>query len=343
MGTVVGYLLAAWRDQTDAPTCRVVDPRGAGSVFWSPFHMIKALAVLLKSVWFDGCNLVHLHITNRASTFRKGMVFYVASWLGVRTIVHLHAGRYPEFFSGLHPWVQVMVRHIFQRATCVIVLGETWKDYVAETLGVDPARVEVLYNAVPAPAKPSRGSPDKDVRIVFLGYLDANKGVSELVGALASDALKALPWKAVLAGAGDVATFRQMAETLNISDRVDFPGWMGTEEKKALLQEADVLVLPSYREGLPMVVLEGMAYGLAVVATPVGAVPEVIDDGRTGLLTPVGDVAALSAALARVVGDGDLRHSFGQAARADFSVRFEAQAYARKVTALYRRLLETPT
>ena len=82
---------------------------------------------------------------------------------------------------------------------------------------------------------------------------------------------------------------------------MDIPEWLGPDETATLLRSADILVLPSFVENLPMVVIEGLAYDLAVVATPIGAVPEVIGHERNGLLVPVGDVEALAAALYRSI------------------------------------------
>jgi glycosyltransferase involved in cell wall biosynthesis len=82
-----------------------------------------------------------------------------------------------------------------------------------------------------------------------------------------------------------------------------------------LLARAAVVVLPSHREGLPMVLLEAMAHGRAVVATPVGGVPSLVEDGRTGLLVPPGDAEAVRAAMERLLGDPDLRRRLGAAAR----------------------------
>jgi len=96
----------------------------------------------------------------------------------------------------------------------------------------------------------------------------------------------------------------------------DALGFVSQEELSALYQRAAVVVLVSSREGLPNVVLEAMAHGKTVIATPVGGIPTVIEDGVTGLLVPVGDAVALRAALERVLGDQVLRARLGRAARA---------------------------
>ena len=181
--------------------------------------------------------------------------------------------------------------------------------------------------------------PADPVHLVFLGYLSARKGVPELLEALAGPALAALPWRATLAGGGPVDEFRARAIALGLADRVAFPGWIDQPSASALCAAADILVLPSHAEGLAMSILEGLAHGLAVVATPVGAHAEVIEPEQSGLLVPPGDVAALAAALARVVGDPALREHLRAAARHRFLDRFDVRSYASSLARLHVGLL----
>ncbi|HEX8374266.1 MAG TPA: glycosyltransferase, partial [Geminicoccaceae bacterium] len=90
-----------------------------------------------------------------------------------------------------------------------------------------------------------------------------------------------------------------------------------------------------HNEGLPMAVLEALSHGIAVVATPVGAVPDAIVDGESGLLVPAGDAPALAAALARVIADPGLRRSLGDHARARFDARFSIPAHVDRLARIY--------
>ena len=118
---------------------------------------------------------------------------------------------------------------------------------------------------------------------------------------------------------------------------MDFTGWAGPEDVQRLLASADIVSLPSFDENLPMSVIEGMAYGAAIVATPVGAVEDIIHDGETGLLTEPGDVEALAAALRKVVTDQDLRLRLGQAARAFHGEHLEITGRVKELAAIWRK------
>src|SRR5690606_38241464 len=102
--------------------------------------------------------------------------------------------------------------------------------------------------------------------------------------------------RATIAGDGDVEEMRTKAAGLGIAGRVAFPGWVGPAEVAELIASADILALPSFAENLPVSVIEGMADGLAVVATPVGAVEDILTSEKSGLLVPPGDVDALTLA-----------------------------------------------
>ena len=252
-------------------------------------------------------SLIHANITGRGSTARKLVLTAVARAVALPYVLHVHDYDYAADVHARGEVMQRLVRGMFAAAEQTIVLGTEAERTLRAALELPDARILVLPNAVPDPHPTPRVGPGvsatSPVHLVFLGYLSARKGVPELLEALASPALAALPWRATIAGGGPVAEFRAKATTLGLADRVVFPGWIDQPAASALCAAADILVLPSHAEGLAMSVLEGLAHGLAVVATPVGAHAEVIEPEQSGLLTPPGDVAALSAALARVVAD----------------------------------------
>jgi glycosyltransferase involved in cell wall biosynthesis len=139
-------------------------------------------------------------------------------------------------------------------------------------------------------------------RILFLGCLETRKGVPELIEALGS--LAGHPgWTAVLAGNGAVEETRAALASHGLADRVTVPGWLDPAGTAAALANADLLVLPSRAENLPMAVIEGCAHGIPAVATAVGSVPDLVVHGETGWLVPVGDAQALAAALAEAIAD----------------------------------------
>src|SRR5262249_21811001 len=191
----------------------------------------------------------------------------------------------------------------------------------------------------PAPDGAGMHHLGEPCHLLFLGYLSARKGVPELLQALASLPTMTRPWHATLAGDGPIDEFRKLAKNLGILAKVSFPGWVDEARVRALCGHADLLVLPSHAEGLAMSVLEGMSHGLAVIATPVGAHPEVIEPEVSGLFVPPGDAPALAGALGRVINDESLRERLGRGGRERFLAEFAVRVYASRLTNLHARLL----
>ncbi len=271
---------------------------------------------------------------------RKVIVGWSARLLGLPMVLHLHDYNYRAFCDALPAWALALVRALFRRARLVVVLGRGDAELMHERFGVAAERIAVMPNAVRAPSAPVTREDAPLVQILFLGRLSERKGVPELIRALADPALAALPWHATLAGDGDLERYRAQARAAGVAPRIAFPGWLDRGATEALLRAADILVLPSHDEGMAMSVLEGLAYGVCVVCTPVGALAEVIENDVSGMLVRPGDVAGLAQALVTAISDPARRRRLGAAGAALFQRRFEARGYADRMLALYRQAVE---
>jgi glycosyltransferase involved in cell wall biosynthesis len=342
----MGYFLSALPQAPDVPAYQVVDTRGPwflGTARWRiPMSALYLLAAAFRITWVGITgrpSLVHVNITGRGSTLRKLVLTAVARAVRLPYILHVHEPDYAAEVVAQGRLMQRAVSGMFAAGAQILVLGTEAERTLRAALELPDANIFVLPNAVPdphpAPREGASGAAAGPPHIVFLGYLSARKGVPELLEALASPVLAALAWRATLAGDGPVDEFRARAATLGLADRVAFPGWINQQAASALCAGADILVLPSHAEGLAMSILEGLAHGLAVVATPVGAHAEVIEPEQSGLMVPPGDVAALAAALARVVGDPTLRARLGAGARRRFLDRFDIRFYSARLARLH--------
>jgi glycosyltransferase involved in cell wall biosynthesis len=168
------------------------------------------------------------------------------------------------------------------------------------------AKLDVVENGVSLPA-PSDYCPDGPV--LSVGRLVAHKRMDVVI-----DACARLNRPLIVAGAGpELAVLQEQATRLGANVR--FTGFLSHDELDVLYRQASVLVLASESEGQPNAVLEGMAHARPVVVTPVGGIPDLVDDGVNGLLMPYGDPSALASALARLAEDPDSARRMGVAAR----------------------------
>jgi glycosyltransferase involved in cell wall biosynthesis len=292
-------------------SARFAATRGGGHIATSPLHLSAFLLRMMRDKAAGRLDLVHINIASNGSTYRKLMIAALARALDVPYVVHLHGADYRLFWTGDRPWLSACIQAMFEGAARIVVLGRVWRDFVAERAPAAGDRIVIVPNACEPPSRPHVGGGDL-VHLLFLGRIGDRKGVPQLGEALFR--MKGIPgWRATIAGDGNVEGAREKAAEYGLTDRVDIPGWVGAERVAELMTSADILVLPSFSENLPVSIIEAMASGVAVVATPVGAVEDIVTDGQTGLLVPPGDVEALAAAMTRLVEDPTLRQQLGAA------------------------------
>lgn len=316
--------------------CRQLVTRGKGGLAAAQAVFAAALARLAAMASAGRVDLVHIHLSVRGSTCRKAIVARASRALSTPYVLQLHGTDYGEFWDDVRPWARREIDTMFRYASGIVVLGDFWAKVVLDRLPDVADRVFVLKNATKAACGGARrqvsGAP---LRIVFLGQLGRRKGSADVLAALLR--LKDVDgWTATLAGDGAVEEARELARSSGLSSRVDVPGWLELAARDELLRESDVLVLPSRAENLPMVILEAFAHGVPVVSTPVGAIPEVVEHGRNGLLVAPGDVSALAEALRRFIDDPSLARRMGEAARADHAKHYDLSSYVERLAAVWR-------
>ena len=278
-------------------------------------------------------DIIHLHISARGSYKRKSIMASMAHKAGKYVILHDHDGEFKKAFEEGGDSYRSDVRKTFSIADRVVVLSEEWRDYFSENV-CDLEKINVVHNGVKIPDKPC--SPCSRQDVLFLGRLDANKSPDVLLRA-SREILSRFPeTKIVFGGDGEIEKNEALAEELGIADRCEFCGWVIGDEREALFERAAVYCLPSKNEGLPMSVLEAMARGIPTVATAVGGVPQVIEDGVNGFLIDVDDVGALSDKLAILLADSRLRKKIGAASRDSVTRSFGVDNSIKQLLVLYR-------
>jgi glycosyltransferase involved in cell wall biosynthesis len=341
IGRMIGYMIDAWRERPDQPEMWVLDTRGAGHIAVSPWHFARCLFTL--AVMTPQRPLLHVHVAGRGSTIRKIILVHLARLLCLPVVLHLHDYDYRQSLKRFPKPIRLAAASMFRVADRIVVLGPSDRDLVEIELGVRPERVTVIPNAVPAaPRKRTATAPGAPVQILFLGNPSRRKGVHDLIAALALEPLRSLQWRLSVAGGGDeIAGFRELSSAAGISDRVSFLGWVDRATTMSLLESADILVLPSYAEGMAMSVLEGMSYGLCIVCTPVGSLKDVIEDEISGLVVQPGKINDLGQALTRAVSDPALRVRLGAEAARVFANKFDAAHYPDQMQPVYEAAFAT--
>ncbi len=301
---------------------------GVRGRLWAAFYFAEAV-VLHTALRRSGRRHVHVHLTNNASdvaraAVRLGRARGDAGWSWSLTV---HGPT--EFADVVGTDLAAKVRDAlfvvcisdFARSQLMaIVEDDHWDKLVIVHCGVELERYPLLVDR-----RQDRVGP---LRVLNVGRMVGVKGQSVLLEALSDHARAGGDAELALVGRGPTEpVLRQRAAQLGVADRVHFVGAVGQDDILRWYEWADVFCLPSFAEGVPVVLMEAMATGLPVVTTTIAGIPELVQDGHSGLLVPPGRVDALVAAWRRCE-DSVVRGRLGGAGRSTVASAFEVRRSA---------------
>ncbi|MDC0434624.1 glycosyltransferase family 4 protein [bacterium] len=246
------------------------------------------------------------------SFLEKGIIAIAASILGQRSILSIRTevrsfphDRYTTWFRKIVVW----------SCHSLICQSEEAKSELISRLQCPAEKIIVIPNWIDSSRyvveKPARDL-NNPVRFLFMGWIEPFKGVRHLIDAAVILRASNTAFKLDFCGGGsELAPLIQYCEELGLDDSISFNGWVTGNKKASILASADVLVLPSYSEGMPNSVLEGMASGLAVIATIVGGIPSLVQSEKQGLLINAGSVDELAQSMKILIDDRDLIEQMG--------------------------------
>lgn len=259
---------------------------------------------------------IHAHFCSVPATAAR----YAAGLLGISYSFSAHAR--DIYVDGAQDRVGLVAN--LQEAAFVVTCTEYNRRYLVEQFPeMPPGKVHRIYHGVDLerfhPGRPERKGP---TQILAVGRLVRKKGLHILVEACGELKRRGRDFVLIVAGDGpERGRLTALAAQQGLDEQVLFTGQVTQEQLLPVYGAADILALPCLieeggdRDGLPNVILEALACGLAVVSTPISGIPEVVEDGVTGLLAPPEDVGALADALERLLTDPDLRRRLGDAGR----------------------------
>lgn len=300
--------------------------------FWAWLKLIFRLI-------FERIDILHFHMSERGSTWRTLVLASTAYLFHKPVIIHTHGAEFHIFYKNLLPLGQKLIIWMLKKTSYLIVLSESWQKFYISHCQIPPERVVILHNPVEYPAIAPKREEQPPIKLLFLGKINQRKGIYDLLESYAAFKQDCqVPTELLIAGSGEIEATLKLAETLKIADEIDFLGWVDSTQKNQLLAEAHTFILPSYNEGLPMALLEAMSWGLAIIATPVGGIGEVIKHQETGLIIEPGDIAQLTEAIKLLVSDRSLRVTLGTNARVKVA-QFGIENYTNSLAKLYWKSL----
>ncbi|MBV9389135.1 MAG: glycosyltransferase family 4 protein [Chroococcidiopsidaceae cyanobacterium CP_BM_ER_R8_30] len=312
-----------------------------GSILYRLIVFERALVTLLWRLLSRKTDLIHIHLSDGGSILRKAILTIVAFMFRKPVVMHAHGAEFHSTYFGLPKIAQQVLGGILRQCDGFIVLSKTWEDFYISNLGLNAKQVFVLPNPTELPAQVIHRTNVTKVSLVFCGRIGQRKGAFDLIRAFANLPVKQKnDSQLILAGDGELKQGRKLVESLNLTEHVTFLGWIDASARDELLSKADVFVLPSYNEGLPMALLEAMGWGLPTIATPVGGIPDLVTSNKNGLLVTPGDIQQLSAAMQLLIENETLRLSLGSAAR-ETVAPFDVKTYCYRLSDVYGSVLES--
>jgi glycosyltransferase involved in cell wall biosynthesis len=269
---------------------------------WEVAHTVIMPGLVGELLRLPERSVVHLHI---ARAFVPEVVYAAHILRGLPYVAHLHLDFGPSGRAGfmLRAYKPLLLAPVLRAAAAVVTFTDGQRSTVASTYGVDPARIAVIPNGVDGTffyAGPR--SLHSRPRLLFVGRLAVQKNLLLFLRALDGVSEQ---FETTLVGEGELqAELRQAVTDMRLRN-VRFHGRADGAELRELYRSADVFVLPSEREGMPLVLLEALAMALPIVATDIPGNRDVVVHGQNGILTPLGLPSALRQALFSVTGDPD--------------------------------------
>ena len=276
-------------------------------------------------------SIVHFQTApGRSLVINLPLLLYALLWRR-KIVTQLHVGNQIEDHLD-----DVSLKFWVMHSDLVLLLGKKWRDIMYDKFSIS-GKFEYLYN--PVEIRDKQVEPQK--YFLYAAYFNVNKGVSILLDAF-NDVVKEFPdWKLVMCGSGNEEMMCDLLKQYDFSRSIILPGWISGKEKEEYFKNAYAYCMTSYKEGLPMSVLEAMSYGVPIISTPVGCLPEILTDEQSCLFFQFGNTKQLALQMKRLILDKELRQKLSTQSY-DIAVKdFSICAITSRLHSFYMKLIHT--
>ncbi len=299
-------------------------------------QLLLAIYAIIKMFYyflFFKVRVVHIHTASYHSFFRDSVYILIAKICNKKVVIHIHGGKFEQFYYKYPHYCN----YICRKADSIVCVSKCFAD-IFRRLQLNE-KICVIYNASEKPLYQKIKSHEKVINILFLGAIDDNKGIFDVLECLFE--YKSYFQNKILlniGGVGDDIRLKEMIKKYELQDIVLYHGWINYEKKNQLFAVTDIYIQPSYFESLGIAIIEAMNYAIPVIASNTGGIPELISTGDNGILIEPGDRSQLFYALCRLIEDSDLREQMGKKTL-EKSKKFTLEQMEENLIKLYTTLL----
>lgn len=316
----------------------------------NPLYTLKAILTTLYHLLFFPItllmvrpHLVHIHTPSYWIFWENSFYVLASKIFRIKAILHIHGGAFDKFYNDQNFLIKNLVRIVMGIPEKIIALSSYWQNFLRQTIGIKD-NVVIINNGVVAsryvPPYTHKNENKNEVRVLFIGGTDAKrKGIYTLTKAILLVIQKVSNITFVFIGKSELENVEMLSKDLKIEEFVKILGQVSEEEKIFHFHSSDIFVLPTYSEGLPISLLEAMAAGLPIISTPVGGIPEVIDEGKNGFLIQPGDYKALAEKIVILAKDKKARQEMGKNNLHKIMDQYDQSIIIRKLSNVYSQLL----
>ena len=299
------------------------------------FYLKNLIRIMIKMKKYK---ILHIHTASWWSYRRLFIIILLGKIFTRKIIIHLHGAMFHIYYQKANIFEKKIIEFGFNLADKIIVLSDWWREQISKI--TDLNRIIVVKNAVYIKdcKKNIFKNFSRPLNVLFMGRLEGRKGVYDVLDA----AEKLSPKEVVisLCGDGEISNVKKKVEEKGIGKWVKIMGWIDGKRKELMFKKAHIFLLPSYNEGLPMSILEALAYGIPVISTPVGGIPEAIRDGQNGFLIPPGCHDLIVDTLRKIANNPELWKQLSLNARKTYKEKFDMKYIEYKLRQVYSELLK---
>lgn len=283
------------------------------NIFIRTWWFCTSFVRLAVRMLFDkNIKILHLHTAADGSFWRKAQLVKLGHALHKKVILHVHASRFKDFYNESSTKKREWIKEVLDKVDVLIVLSESWKKWFTE-IGINSDKMIVLHNITPYPTIIEEAKvQDGKIHFLFLGEIGKRKGVFDIIRGIAvhrDDLQNKIEFR--IGGNKNEEELIKMIEENHLQNIIKFEGWVGGKKKLELFNWADIFILPSFNEGLPISILEAMSYGMPIISTPVGGIPEVLKNNVNGTIVSPGNSEEIISAMCKYIYNKNLIKSEG--------------------------------
>lgn len=309
-----------------------------GSKLVKYLYTIQAIVRMTCKLLFNrNIKIVHIHGAANASFERSRIFLKIAKRFGKKVILHEHAADFVEYYNNSTN--KQAITDTLNQYDSLIVLSKSWKEYYA-SIGMDEGKIHVLNNIVSPPEFRDIPRNDDKLHLMYMGEISNRKGAFDLLKAVV-DHKDEFKDKLLLRMGGNVVDWdiKAYIKDNGLQNFVSYEGWIAGEKKIECLNWENVYILPSYNEGLPIAILEAMAYHHPIISTPVGGIPEIITSNEDGLLVTPGNSEEIANAIKYYIDNRDAIKTHGEKGYNVVQAFFPESVF-KELTSIYNSLLK---